>query len=278
MTAAMLDTAAPRMSTPHLLDALRGHYIKPDDEYPGAVFLTEVTAPGNSRRRADAIHIGLWSSRGYGIDVHELKVSKADFQREIDDPAKAEAWWPHCNRFWIVAPDTAVAPPEMLPSGWGLMIPNPRGARRFKVVVKAEERQIQPSIELLATLLTCTETRRVSQLAQQQRELDQRHHTVLRQAQIEAARAASPDVRKRLDLIEQVEKASGFNLADWDFGGHVSPVQLGSAIRAVVTQQRTEKDMRRVLSDLERSVDAAKELIREARAEMSDPDVAGGAR
>jgi hypothetical protein len=145
------------MNTTDLLNALRNHYIKPGDNRPGCVLLTEVTTPNRSNR-ADAIHVGVWASRGYTVDVHELKVSRADFQRELDKPAKAEAWWPHSNTFWIVAPDIGVAPPELLPNGWGLMVPGSRG-RRFKTVVEPERRSLQPSTALLAALLVSMETR-----------------------------------------------------------------------------------------------------------------------
>lgn len=138
------------MPTHVLLDALRDHYIMPGKYRPGAVFLTEVTAPDRVHR-ADAIHVGLWASRGYTVDVHELKTSRADFQRELDKPDKAEAWWENSNTFWIVAPNTRVAPPELLPPGWGLMTPGGRG-RRFKVVVKAEYRDLRPTTALLAAL------------------------------------------------------------------------------------------------------------------------------
>ncbi|GAA2695653.1 hypothetical protein GCM10010412_088680 [Nonomuraea recticatena] len=60
-------------------------------------------APGTSGRRCGYPRVGL-GSRGRTIDVHEIKVSRADWQRELAAPGKAEAWWLCSHRFYIVAP------------------------------------------------------------------------------------------------------------------------------------------------------------------------------
>lgn len=114
----------PAMTTHELNERLHAHFIAPADRLnrsgAGAVYLTEVTAPGTSGRRADAVHVGLWHSRGAGrIDVCELKVSRSDFRRELEQPAKAEAWWPYSTTFCIVSPGVHITPPDELPTGWG---------------------------------------------------------------------------------------------------------------------------------------------------------------
>lgn len=61
--------SAEKMTTHQLNDLLHAHFIRPEDRLnaagAGALYLTEVTAPGGTRR-ADAVHIGLWQSRGAG--------------------------------------------------------------------------------------------------------------------------------------------------------------------------------------------------------------------
>lgn len=226
-----------RQATTQLLEALHAHYIAPKDRHDlagaGAVFLTEVTAP-NSTRRADAVHVGLWQSRGAGdVDVHELKVSRADWRRELDKPEKAEAWWPYCTRFWVVAPSTAIVPPEELPTGWGLMVPNPKG-RRFKKIVTPEAREPELSIGLLLTLLKSTETTRTNAIrdlgrtySRQQAEREQK----LRQ---ELAGAADPESKRRLDALAELEKTLGFEIGDDTWRGKVAPHLVGGAIAKFV--------------------------------------------
>lgn len=256
------------MNTADLLNALRDHYIKPGDTRPGCAFLTEVTAP-NRVNRADAIHVGMWASRGYTVDVHELKTSLADFKRELDQPAKAEAWWPHSNTFWIVAPHPAIAPPEMLPAGWGLMVPGGRG-RRFKTIVEAESRPLQPTTELLARLLVSMETGHNNALDAQRRRLDEQRYTEVQAIKREVRYRRDPATQERLELMARLEELTGFRLADWDYGTTATPETWAEALRMALTEVRAAKQITDVLTDLDRQADRMKQAAAEIRAALAD--------
>lgn len=220
------------MSTRELDAALHAHFIKPDDRLSeagaGAVYLTEVTAPG-SNRRADAVHIGLWQSRGAGrIDVCELKVSRADWRRELDKPAKAEAWWPYSTTFSIVAPSTDIVPPEELPDGWGLMVPK-ANSRRFTVVVKPAEREPSITLGLLLTLLKNTETTRVNDLRLQQSRLVTQHYEELQRARREKA-GTDPKFGSRLALLDRLEVAMGMKLSDYSWTDLLEPEEAAEGL------------------------------------------------
>jgi hypothetical protein len=222
-----------KMTTPQLDELLHAHFIAPKDRLDlagaGAVYLTEVTAP-NSTRRADAIHVGLWSSRGAGrIDVCELKTSRSDFRRELENPAKAEAWWPYSTTFSIVSPGVDITPPEELPPGWGLMVPNPRGGRRFKTVVKPAEREPQLTIGLLLTLLKNTETTRVNALRTQERVLRERHHEDVQKVRREKA-AADPRAGHRLELLDRLEAAMRKQLGDYSWDDVFQPEEAAEGL------------------------------------------------
>lgn len=257
-----VQTAIP-LGTPQLLDALRDHFLKPGEPRPGGVFLTEVTAPDRTHR-ADAIHVGLWASRGYTVDVCELKTSHADFKRELDDPSKAEAWWGHSNTFWIVAPSTAVAPPEMLPKGWGLMVPGGRG-RRFRIVVKAEERDLRPSTALLAALLVSMETDRNKEIERQRVRLTDEHRRQLQSMRQQAARIDDPDVRRRLADLDALEKACGFRLDRFDWDNNASIDVMGAALRDLVFEQRARKQAAEGLDRMEAEVARIRQALAAAR-------------
>lgn len=78
-----------------------------------------------SRRRADALAMGLWPSRGMVIRGFEIKVSRYDYRREAADPMKAETIATFCDEWWIVAPEGLIEDPSVeLPPAWGLMVPN----------------------------------------------------------------------------------------------------------------------------------------------------------
>ncbi|WP_282798073.1 hypothetical protein [Streptomyces sp. CC224B] len=241
---------APRgigtVPTDRLRHMLRDHFIKPGEEWPGAVFLTEVTAPGGSTRRADAVHIGTWASRGSGeIDVCEIKTQRSDWLREKRDPGKAEAWWLHCTRFWLVVPNTSVARPEELPRGWGMLVPKRRG-RRFHTVVEPAVRTPQITPELLVTLLTRTETVRVTALRRQREELGDQYQKQLHKLRQEVGAALDPGVQERLRLLAALEEALGGRLVPGtSWADAVSTKEAAAALAAFARPHLQQERARR---------------------------------
>ncbi|MFF4337507.1 hypothetical protein [[Kitasatospora] papulosa] len=228
--------------TDQLRQMLRDHFIKPGEELPGAVFLTEVTAPGRSTRRADAVHIGTWASRGGGeIDVCEIKTQRADWLREMRDPGKAEAWWPYSSRFWLVVPNTSVAAPEELPPGWGLLVPK-RTGRRFQVVVEPAVRTPEITPELLVTLLTCTETVRSNALRKQRDLLGDQHREQVRRIRQEAGPALDPEVQERLRLLDALETALGGRLVRGTPWGDAVSTEQAAEVLAAFARPRLEQE------------------------------------
>ncbi|MDX3282744.1 hypothetical protein [Streptomyces scabiei] len=215
------------------------------------------------------MHVGLWQSRGAGrIDVCELKVSKADFRRELEQPAKAEAWWPYSTTFCIVSPGVHITPPDELPPGWGLMVPNPRG-RRFKVVVKPAEREPRLTIGLLLTLLKNTETTRVNALQQQEQVLRARHYDEVQKVRRERGNVSPADV-KRLDLLERLEKAMDMQLGEYFWRDQLEPEHaaegLAEFMRGETARRHARETAEREAEHLERlairAADEAKALRR----------------
>jgi hypothetical protein len=80
-------------------------------------------------RWADAIAINLWPSRGLEIEGFELKVSRGDWQRELANPAKAEAVCKYCDRWSVVVAEAGIVRDGELPPTWGLMVANGNGLR-----------------------------------------------------------------------------------------------------------------------------------------------------
>lgn len=140
-----------RTLTAELLARLQRHYIKPGELMPGGMFLPEVTL---GTRRADALYVGFFASRGKLLVGHELKVSRADWLHELDDPSKAETWAKHCHAWYLVVPSASIVQPGELPHGWGLMVPSTRTKTRMDVVVVADlHSDRQPSWEATHALV-----------------------------------------------------------------------------------------------------------------------------
>lgn len=257
-----MPTAKESMSTHELNELLRRHFISEKDEVDpagaGAVYLTEVTAPGGNRR-ADAIHVGLWSSRGAGIvEVCELKTSRADWLRELKSPGKAEAWWPYCNAFWLVVPHAGIVLDGELPKGWGLMMPGGRG-RRFKVVVKPEDRKADITTGLLVTLLKNTETHRTHSLSLLRRQLQE--ESWAREQQILRRKAAdfSPEDRDRLDVLDRIEAALGMKIGRFPWDDRLQAEGAAEVLKGLARGQAAMDDAKF------RAESAVQELRRAAR-------------
>lgn len=90
---------------------------------PEWVALFEVRdGAGWDRRTADAISMNLWKSRGLTLRGFEVKVSRGDLRRELDDPAKAEGVARFCDEWWLVVPKGLVRDEAQdVPVGWGIM-------------------------------------------------------------------------------------------------------------------------------------------------------------
>ena len=248
-------TTSGDMTTAELDELLNLHFIAEKDQLSlagaGAVYLTEVTAPDHSGRRADAVHVGLWSSRGGGtIEVCELKVSRADWLVELKNPKKAEAWWPHCNMFWLVVPHAGIVQDGELPKGWGLMMPGGRG-RRFKVLQKPEERDIVITAALLRTLLTNTETTRTKALQKQERVLREKFYEQERQTKRQRGVFSEKD-RRRLELMDRLEATLGVELSDYAWEERLSPEGAAEAL----------KEFSQGMAALERAKDRTESTIR----------------
>lgn len=270
--------------TKQLEAALHDHFIAPQDrDAPtgaGAIYLTEVTAP-ETNRRADAVHIGLWQSRGAGrIDVCELKTSRSDFLRELDQPAKAEAWWPYSTAFWLVVPHVSIAGPEDMPPGWGLMVPSGRG-RRFKVLVKPEERTPRIDVPLLLTLLKNTETTRTNALQRLRQDLASASYQREQELRKELASKADPRTAERLALLDRLEDSLGMTLAAYGWRNErVQPEAVADALRALAKgaaavnearsrMEHTARDLDRIAASIARKAEELRAAVAQAPAALS---------
>jgi hypothetical protein len=210
----------------------------------------------------------MWQSRGTGIDVHEIKVSRSDWLRELDDPAKAEAWWPYCSRFWITTPPGIVIPGE-LPEGWGLM-ELPSSGRRFKVKVSAISKQPKLTVGLLVELLRRADNTRLEEIQGLERHHRDEIYRAQHERQEKAAEAQIPaHLRQRLNFLDCIEQAIGMPLDQ--LGGwpkhppsKLTPEELAAYLvdaRDHVSAQRRAQDADRVLSGMRQAAQATLQQV-----------------
>lgn len=122
------------MVTAHtVVEALRARFQPPE-----WAFFTEFSdgTGGQKSRQIDVLAVNLWPSRARVVAI-EVKVSRADFARELAQPNKRRPWeWAEC--WFAVGP--GVAKPDEVPAGWGLLQLQSNGTLR--TLVHAQQREL----------------------------------------------------------------------------------------------------------------------------------------
>lgn len=274
-------------TTPELLARLQRHYIKPGENLPGGVFLPEVGWNGQGgTRQCDALYVGFTSTSGRTLIGHELKVSREDLLRELDDPHKATDWADECHEWWLAIGDPKVIEGISIPAGWGVMIPG-RSKTRMEVLTPADRKPSShtPSWHAVRSIIARQDTLRAQAITNARlkahdeatAEVEKRVREGIERklALAEASGESARNARKQLDdLVEALGIPVNFSdRTTWGNSASLDEVrQVGEALRAVrdvkiaarhltsryqVNQlEAVEKDARRLRQQLQALADA----------------------
>lgn len=89
----------------------------PSPAWATAGEVADATA-GRASRRCDFLAVGCWPSKGLHVHGFEVKVTRSDWQSEMQDLQKSWTFQRRCH-FWWLATGPGVAKLEELPGGWG---------------------------------------------------------------------------------------------------------------------------------------------------------------
>jgi hypothetical protein len=231
-------------------------------------------------RWLDVMAFGLWPSRGLEIHGIEVKVTRADFRREIDNPRKADATAARCDRFWIAAPAGIVDPLhlETLAPSWGLLevVEDRAGKRTIRTTKKAEQTDAAAvDRDFLAAVL-----RRIPGVTDEARA--EIRAEVERENEIEIARHVAAGLAQETNGYAQLkesvaafEATSGIALRD--LRTTASADKFGHAVRLLADElggwESARQRLRMVGREAQRrgeEVTAAAERVRELVAALDD--------
>jgi hypothetical protein len=239
----------------NVFEALRARYPA-----PAWAFLEEVrngTGFGRVTRTADALAMSLYPSRGLLLHGFEVKVSRSDWVRELEDPDKAEEIARFCHFWWLVVGDAEIVKDGELPATWGLL-----AQAGDKLVHKKEpllnKEALPPTHRFLGAILrkfgaTSTDNARV------ERARAEGHNAGWKAAQDQArthtadgrAQQSFDDLRARLEAFE---KESGIAINQWGSRGNI-----GAAVR-ILTHEYSSPVL-----GIERLARDAAEIARQAQ-------------
>lgn len=228
-----------------------------------AMFEEVANATGyGAHRSADAVAMNLWPSRGLEIHGVEIKVSRADWVAERDNPAKADAIARYCNRWWLAVADASIVHPGELPPTWGLLT-----FRAGRLIAITEAPALDPApldrTFVAAMLRRAAETTKDSV---PKTEIAARMAELVTAAREEGRASASPaGTLDRLAALEKsiadFEASSGVTLHQWHAGN------IGAAVRTVMDGKNR---LRRHRQHLQHALDQAHETYKLAKAQLDD--------
>lgn len=195
--------------------ALMKHYAP-----PGWRLFFEVSneTGARARRWIDALACGIWPSNGYEFIGIEIKVSRADWQREVADPAKAQELMRFCNRWYLAAPKGLIKPDE-LPASWGLLS---YADGKVRAEVKAPRLQPEPlDLGFVMSVLRHSNAIDPELVQKIVAERDAERQKSFEQSVEFEARRRSSEVSHRseqaLKINEAVKAITGVDVTAWNF-------------------------------------------------------------
>lgn len=179
-------------------------------------------------RTIDAVVFDTWPSGGLHLHGLEIKSTKADLRRELQNTEKFAGFAQHLDQFSIVAP-RGVVDIKLLPPKWGLYVEIDDGtvrARRKPLMLHDEGRRLTINRSLAAAFARALVTRSLSNEAKV---------AEFKRGQEHGKNEMKRDIKhsqRELDVfveaIENFETASGIKIDRWKGG------QMGEAVRLIV--------------------------------------------
>jgi hypothetical protein len=204
------------IATHELRNLLRAKY--PRDQYAFFEELPDATG-GLKQRTADAFCISLWPSRGLWTAGFELKVSRADWQKELKQPRKAERFFNYCDYWWLVVGDKSIVHPGELPETWGMLA---LVGGKLKVIVEAPKNEaLAMPRPFLASLL-----RQAQEQLNPQRELDRARQQGFEEGRAAGGKWKQYEVDNLQRKITAFEDAAGVKLDTWNAGSLAEAYRL----------------------------------------------------
>lgn len=217
------------MNESFMTNLLRLRYTAPEWAFMAQVrngtgFTRKVT------RTADALAMSLYPSRGLHLHGFEVKVSRSDFVKELKTPEKAEDIARFCSFWWIVAPDTNVAPVEMVPANWGLLVMKGDGLTVAKQATFKESAPLDtPMIASIFRNVAGTMLP-IDSLTDWKREVEATARITAEQTWKVQIKCLEDGMKRQAELMKKVEAALGCHISDWDVESATKAIRLAQML------------------------------------------------
>lgn len=202
----------------------------------------------------DGLAMNLWPSDGLDLIGFEIKVSRSDWIREIQNPMKSEAFSKFCSWWYIVA-TPGVVKIEELPALWGLMEPVGDKLKYRRPATKRPD-IVSPDRLLLAAIMRKVIQESVSQSIIEKTRAEAYREGKEQGVREEQYRHQNNHYTELFKTVETFEKQSGVSLQSWDSGN------IGETVRYVREWNSLKEDLPYRKKKLEEAVKAIEELLK----------------
>ena len=196
----------------------------------------------NATRSADAISIGLYASHGLEMIGFEIKVSRSDWIREMQDVNKSHTFAQFCDLWFLVCSDESIARIEEVPSHWGIMVPAKKKLKVVKMPLKQEPKPITPKFRAALIQRMIKTTTRVLEQQYDAKTVSQKIQESYNRGQDDNRKAFEERIRleveKRVKAETQIQKfcdAAGIRLDEYNPHEH-----MGKALRRIIDNEGGE--------------------------------------
>lgn len=207
------------------------------------------------RRHADAVAINAYPSKSFETRGFEIKVSKQDLRKELEQGIKSDEIARFCDYWFLVVPK-GLTDDFTLPPSWGVIEYND-GKLRQKV--KAEKlSKIPPTVGFMCAMMRGRErilSELKSRLTQEERE------NIKRQV-LFGTKNAQAELDKIRTKLKEIQEQTGISLYDWQPTEEI--INRLNAVKSVKTVTTNVKYIQRVAANMlkcsQEAYDAANQI------------------
>jgi hypothetical protein len=189
-------------------------------------------------RTADAMAISLYRSRGKAVWGFEMKVSRADWLKELKQPEKSESILRFCDYWAVVVSDKNIVKEGELPATWGMYVAQ---KTRLKRVVPCPKLTPLPmSITMLTALLYNVDHKHQKLEEKRLREEYEKGYAVGQKRTYDSS--WEKNFKSLEEKVKLFEEASGLQI---QYGWNNA--KIGEAVNAIVN---ADQKLKNLLSDV----------------------------
>ena len=235
-------------------------------EKSGCVILSEVrngTGYARSVRTADMLAVSTWPSRGLFAEGIEIKISRSDLARELENPAKADEIAKYCRKWWIACP-IGLTEDQLIPDAWGVIEVDDK----LKARISRQAACLDPIP--MDTLFVCAVLRNFAETHIPMSSIDERLRLIQQQTRETVTKEIENHRHYRdsaaLQAVSSFKEATGIDLLDdrgrhpaWDMGRIGESIDLLRKLRLMPAEGL--KAAREALARASESVESVELIV-----------------